>query len=182
MMRSRKSVLFNIIPCMMLNLPASSFATFSEGLTYSFEGPFRGSYFDLEDAFIFFPLSTSQRKKAMFHCPGSAISVRTTPYLLQVLFGRKLSLSVALCPFLFFLFRHPSKTLSLSLLPRESTPTFLVCTGLSPAFSIVFHDAPSSPRLLSTANSSKVQLLLPANFRCNTADTDWPCRTLSHHR
>ena len=98
-------------------------------------------------------------KKPMCHRPGSAISVRTTLYLLQVFFGRKLSLPVALYPFLFFLFRHPSKTDSLSLLPRESTPTLLACTGLSPAFSIVFHDAPSSPRLLSTANSSKVQLL-----------------------
>ena len=37
----------------------------------------------------------------------------------------------------------------------RSTPTFLVYTGLFLAFSIACHDAPSSPRPLSTANSSK---------------------------
>ena len=42
------------------------------------------------------------------------------------------------------------------------------------------HDAPSSPRPHTTANSSKVQLPLPPNFCCNTADTRWPCRTPHH--
>ena len=64
-----------------------------------------------------------------------------------------------------FLSRHPLETSLLSVSHKQSTPTsFLVCTGLFPAVSITFHDAPSSPRPRTTASSSRVLSPFPTRF------------------
>ena len=57
MMHRRKSVLFDTIPCSTFKLPVSSFATFFKSLAYSFEGPSRRAYFNLENSFVFLQIS-----------------------------------------------------------------------------------------------------------------------------
>ena len=48
----------------MLSFPASSCATLLKGFFYSSKGPFRGLYFNPENAFVFFPVSTFQGGKS----------------------------------------------------------------------------------------------------------------------
>ena len=52
-----------------------------------------------------------------------------------------------LVPLPVFLFRHPSKNVSLSLFPRESTPTLLACTG----FPSILHSLPQCAFFSTTA-------------------------------
>ena len=124
--------------------------------------------------FVFFPISSFQRKGGLFHHSGSAISVSTTLYLFQVYLGRRFALPLALYPFLLF-FLGLSKPLCFQSLTRKILP-FIVCTGLLPAFSITFHGAPFSPRPRTTATSSRVHLLLSPDSRCSIAGTSLACR------
>ena len=78
------------------------FCHFFKGPTYSFEGPFRGPCFDLEDAFIFFPLSTCRRKINVLssrECNQCPYYTSLAPSILQ-----RLMLLSALYPILFFFF------------------------------------------------------------------------------
>ena len=93
----------------------------------------------------------------------------------HLFFGRRLSLPLALYSFLLYFLGILHKLLRFQSFDREVLPHSLYHAGLFPAFSIACHDAPSSPRPLSTANSPKAPDPLPSSFRCNTADTDWPC-------
>ena len=182
MIRRRKSVLFKTIHCRTLNLLASSFATLSHASRNSFERPFHSTDFNLEDAFVFLPISalkTQNIRSSSFWgcrlCPDNTLPVP------DILWQETLvAIGIVFLPPL--LSRHPSQTSSLSIFRSRSTPTFFVSTGLFLAFSKACHDAPSFPRPLSNANSSMAPDPLPSNFRCNTADTDWPCVAPHHPR
>ena len=90
MIRRKKSVLFNIIPCAMPNLTASSFATFSHASRILSKAHSVALTSPLKMLF-FLPITTFQREQSIFHS-GRTISVRTTLYLFWVLFGRRLTL------------------------------------------------------------------------------------------
>ena len=128
-------------------------------------------YFNLEDALVFLPISAFQRKISVFHHLG----VQSVSALLFTCSRNSLARdSGCHWPFIpsCFAFSESFRNLSLSFLQERNTPTFLVYTGLFPAFSIVCHGAPSFPRLPSTAKSSTAPDPVPSNFRCNTADTN----------
>ena len=77
--------------------------------SYSFEGPFRHAYFNLEDSFVFLPTSVFSRVVSKSHHSGSADCIRTTFHLIQKFFGRRLFLPLALYPFLLFFLRFLKK-------------------------------------------------------------------------
>ena len=147
-----------------------------EGFLCSIKGPFRGFCLDSEDAFVFFPLSSFQRKGGLLHHPGSAISpcLHNTSRVPGIPWPT-IRVAIGLVSLPAFLSRHPLETSLISVSHRRNTPTFLVCTGLFPAFSITIHDAPSSPRRRTTATLSRVCLLLPPEFCCSIAGTSLSC-------
>ena len=147
------------------------FCHFFKGLSYPFKSPFRRTYFNLEDALTFLPFSAFSHKISVFHHLRSANSVRTTFTCSWCILARDSRCHWPCIPSCFFLLGQLSEPLCLKSITGKY-PTFLVCTGLLPAFSIACHDAPSFPRLPSTANSSEAPGPLPSNFRCNTADTN----------
>ncbi len=74
------------------------FCNFFKSFAYSFEGAFRRAYFNLEDSFVFLPVSVFWRIVSKPHHFGSAVCVRPTFYLFQKFFGKRLLLPLALCP------------------------------------------------------------------------------------
>ena len=136
--------------------------------TYSFESPFRRTYFNLEDAFVFLPISVCLSLISTSHHFGGAVCVRTTFYLFQKFFG-----TIGLVSLPASLSRHAPECFSLSLLQERITSTFLVSTGPFPTFSTLCHDALSFPRLPSAAKTSTAPGPVPLIFRCNTADTNF---------
>ena len=100
-------MLFSFIPCTMFNLPPH-FCHFFQGLSYSFESPFRRAYFNLEGSFVFLPISVIQRIVSESHQFGGCKSVSALPFhVFQKFFGRRLLLLLALCPFLLFFLSIP---------------------------------------------------------------------------
>ena len=123
----------------MLSFLASSFATFLESFLYSVKSPSRGFHFSSENAFVFFPVSSFQRKECLFHHFGSAISIIAVLHLLQINPGWRFMLPLALYSclplclgilsklrysysFLAEVFSHPWRALIFSHhLPKSST-------------------------------------------------------------
>ena len=165
MIRRKKSVLFNIIPSTTFKLLGSSFATFSKASR------------NLSKAHsVAVTISTSH------HFRG-AVCVRTTFYLFQKFFGRRLLLPLALYPFLLLFLSIPWKFHRFRSCKREIHPhslcklVFSQHSPQSATMSLLFHDCRPLPRS-STATPGPV----PSIFRCNTTDTNCPCRTPSYHR
>ena len=160
----------------MFNLPASSFAT----LVFFRKAHSVVLIFDFEDAFVFLPIPTFLHKISVFHHLGSAVCARTTLYLFQMFLGQEIShchwpcipscFSFSASFINFFAFTLSSE--KYSHIPCIQGHSFLAC-----------HDAPFfSTTAFSTANSPKALDPLPSSFRCNTADTNCPCRTPYHPR
>ena len=182
MIRRRKSVLFKTIHCRTLNLLASSFAT----LSHASRTPSKDHSVPLISTLKMLLYSSQsqpqKRKISEVHHFGGAVCVRTTLYLFLKFFGRRLSLplgSVFLPP---LLSRHPSQTSSLSIFRSTSTPNIL-CINWS--FPSILQSLPRCAFFSTT--SFQCQFFngaspLPSNFRCNTADTDWPCVAPHHPR
>ena len=105
--------------------PSCLFRHLLEGLLYSFSVPIRGLCLDFENAFIFFPVASFHREEDLFNHPGR----------------QETHVAIGLVSLPAFL----SRPLETALLSTSHTPTFLVCSGRSPAFSMSFHDAPSPP-------------------------------------
>ena len=145
LMRRKWSVLLIIITCTILNFSASC-AACSNASFYSIKGPFRGLYFNPENAFVF---SQSPLFKAVkpFFIIFRAVSVVTTFHLLHVFFGWRFQLPLALYSCLLFFFSLFSKleTCLLHLFLGEDVPTFHVRIVLFPSFSKAFHGAPNGP-------------------------------------
>ena len=172
--RRNYSVLFNMILCTMLNLPASSSATF-KCLTCSFQSPFRGLRFDLEDAFMFFPLSIFQQKSTV----SSSWECNQRLCLFKGILLPEVHVAIGLVSLPAVLSRPPSQTSSLSVFEKKSTPTSLYVL-LFPKHSpqpatVRLHLHCCTPLPLRQGCLS----FLPSDFRRDTADTTWPCGTPS---
>ena len=100
------------------------------------------------------PLYSSQsrlfRAVKPFFIIFRAVCVVTAFYLLQVFFGWRFQLPLALCSCLPFFFG----LLALSLSLGEKNPTFLARMDLFPSSFKAFHGTPFAPRTVSTANLS----------------------------
>ena len=77
-----------------------------ESFLYSVNNTFRDFHFISECVFVFFPLSTNQREKALLHHSVRTISTVAASHLLQALSGWRFLLPLALysCSPLFFSF------------------------------------------------------------------------------
>ena len=103
-------------------------------------------------------------KKACFIILGvQAVSLQHF-YLIQVFFGRRFAVPMALYPFLHFFLGILSKLLCFQSLTGKIRPHTSYVLVFYPAFSITFHDASSSPRPRATATSSKVISFCHQNF------------------
>ena len=123
----------------LFNLPASSLATFSQASHI-----LSNVALNQEDARTFLPISNAKYQYPI------TLGVQAVSALLVFMFQVFLAKdSRCHWPCISTSF----KNFLLSLFQATSTPTFLVYTGLFPAFSIDCHDAPSFPHRPSTANS-----------------------------
>ena len=121
-----------------------------------------------------------QRKGGLFHPPVNAkyqcfIILGVQSVSLQHFACSRYSLAGLSLPFLgscmnFFCFQS---------FKREILPHSLYVLVSPPAFSITCHDAPSPPRLRTTAISSKVHLHSLPTFHCSVAGTSWRCGLLT---
>ena len=155
----------------VLSFLASSFATFSNASFFlcSVKSPFGGFHFSSEDALVFFPVSSLQRKEGLFHrCLHSTSLAPSTPWL-------AIRAAIGVVLLLAFISRHPLEVSSLLIFRGSNIHTSLVCTDLFPTFSITFHEAPFAQQSRTTATLSMVSLLLPPETCCNIAGINWSC-------
>ena len=117
MMRRKQSVLLIMISWTVLSFLASSFATFSKAS--SITSPCRGFCLDAENVFVFFPISSFQRKECH---SGSTISIIAALHLLQALPGWRFLLPLALYSCLPFFFSFHSKLVFLLLFLGNNFP------------------------------------------------------------
>ena len=128
---------------------------------YSFEGPFRRPYFNLEDAFVFIPISAFLRQKSSV---SSFWECSLCPHyflLVPEILWQETLVAIGLVSLLPFLLRHPSDFFRFRCFMRKVLPHSLYV--LVPAFSIICRDSlplPILQRRLALYHQSFVVTLL----------------------